>query len=560
MDCLTRSFALGLLALTACTSEPPPPGPAPELILYNGTIYTQDEGKVVSAIALQDGRVLTTGTDQEIQGLAVGRTQSIDLQGKFVYPGFADAHAHIVGVGNAAENLDLVGTTSYEGIVARAVAHAEDMPEGEWLLGRGWDQNDWMDTEFPNHLLLSEAFPDRPVVLIRVDGHALLANAAAMQAAGVGPKTKDPEGGRIWRFTSGELTGVFVDRAEDLIVRATPGKTRAQVRRQIQSATVLFHEQGITAVHDAGIGRGTLNVFRDLAEEDVLQLRMHAMLDGSDANLLKDYFRQGPEPDVAGNGRLAIRSLKLFSDGALGSRGAALLEPYTDADYHSGLVLTPASAIEDIAGRAAAARFQVCPHAIGDRGVRNVLDAYATGMTKAAQPDDTRFRVEHAQVIHADDLPRFAELGVIPSMQAQHQTSDMPWAEARVGADRILGAYAWRSLRETGCIIPGGSDAPVERLDVVAQFAAAVSRQTLDGQPDGGWYPDQVLSRQEALDMLTIWPAFAAFREHDLGRLASGYRADLVVFEGDLMTTPADQLKNCRPVMTVFDGEVVWQR
>lgn len=560
MDCLPRCLALGLLALTACTSEPPPPGPAPEMILYNGTIYTQDQGKVVSAIALQNGRVLTTGNDETIRRLAVGRTQVIDLEGKTVYPGFADAHAHLVGVGLASARLDLVGTTSFEEVLERVVARHKELPEGEWLLGRGWDQNDWEVQELPQHLALSAAIPDRPVVLTRVDGHAILANQAAMDAAGVDAQTPQVEGGHIWHYTSGEPTGVFIDNAEGLILNAVPPTSSAALLTAIEEATKTFHAQGITAMHDAGVSSDTLPILEDLAAEDALRLRLHVMLSGSSPQQLRDYFARGPASDLGGNGTLAIRSLKLYADGALGSRGAALLEPYTDEPYHAGLILTPKAEMDRICREALQAGFQVCTHAIGDRGVRQVLDSYAAALGDVVDGGDPRFRMEHAQVIHADDIPRFASLGVIPSMQAQHQTSDMPWAEARVGSERIRGAYAWRSLRETGCIIPGGSDAPVERLDVVAQFAAAVTRQTLEGQPDGGWYPEQVMSRQEALDMLTIWPAHAAFREHDLGRLASGYRADLVVFDGDLMTTPVEQLGECQPVMTVFDGKVVWEK
>ncbi|PCJ54283.1 MAG: amidohydrolase [Planctomycetota bacterium] len=560
------AFLLSLvLLLTACTgSTQPVPGAHPQMILFGGLVYTQQDGVVEEAIALQDGRVLAVGSTADMMELADDGTLFVDLDGKAVYPGFADAHAHLVGIGTAAVRLDLVGTTSYEEVIARTVERSKTMPAGEWLVGRGWDQNDWPRSasgthELPTHMALSEAIPDRPVVLVRVDGHALLTNAAAMQAARVDGETKEPEGGRIWRLTSGALSGVFVDTAEDLISVAMPGTTVAAAREAILVATQSLHEQGITQFHDAGVGLVTLGILEELAGADQLQLRLHEMLHGSDDALLTRYFANGPVHDYQGKGTLAVRAIKLYADGALGSRGAALLEPYSDEHFHNGLILTPEEKMKSVCQSAIESGFQVCTHAIGDRGVRATLDTYEWAMSATKNENaDLRFRVEHAQIVHGEDIPRFAELGVIPSMQAQHQTSDMPWVEERVGGERIRGAYAWRSFLKEGSIIPGGSDAPVERLDVVAQFKAAVTRQTLEGQPKGGWYPEQNMTRQEALNMLTIWPAHSAFREHDLGRLTPGYRADLVVFDGDLMTTDADSLQNCHPVMTVFAGEVVW--
>ncbi len=550
---LVTSLAL----LAACNSSPPVPGAHPQLILHGGVIYTQDGGQIVEAIALQDGRVLAVGTDDDIRKLASRRTEQIDLEGRAVYPGFADAHAHLVGIGLAAVRLDLVGTSSFEEVVRLAQERNASLAPGDWLEGRGWDQNDWAVKEFPHHAALSRAIPNRPVVLKRVDGHALLANAAAMKLAGVDRETDSPEGGLILKDDLGEPTGVFVDTAQGLFRDVRPEPSDAMVGSAIQAATATLHRQGITALHDAGIGAGELAVLKGLADDGALRLRLHEMLSGSNEALLSRHFNSGPVSDYSGDGTLAIRSVKLYADGALGSRGAALLEPYSDDEHNHGLTITSREAMQRVSERALEAGFQVCTHAIGDRGVRMTLDAYADAFKLSNEPDP-RFRVEHAQVVNEDDFARFARLGVIPSMQAQHQTSDMPWAEDRVGAKRIRGAYAWRRFLDLGCIVPGGSDAPVERLDTVAQFAAAVTRQTLDGDPEGGWYPDQVMTRQEALDMLTVWPAHAAFREHDLGRLAPGYRADLVVFDGDLMRTRSGELESCSPALTVFAGEVVW--
>jgi hypothetical protein len=533
------------------------------MVFFNGQIYTQAEPQqVVEAIAIQNGRVLAVGSDEQMLSLANGKTQRIDLEGRPVYPGFADGHAHLVGVGTALENLDLMGTTSYAEVIDRTVARHTQLPEGEWLFGRGWDQNDWQEKGFPTHQDLSEAIPNRPVVLMRVDGHALLANQAAMEAAGITRDTADPDGGRLERDAGGNPTGVFVDNAESLILAAAPQTTVAAVKRAVGAATTAFHAEGITAVHDAGAGEATLAYLESMATEGRLKLRLHEMLAGSDPELLQRRFAAGPLHDVAGNGTLAIRAVKIYSDGALGSRGAALLEEYSDDHGNHGLLVTSDAERRTIVEDAMAAGFQVATHAIGDRGNRQTLDVYAEVLAQAAADrtpiEDHRWRIEHAQVIHPEDFQRFADLGVIPAMQAQHQTSDMPWAEDRVGPERILGAYAWRSFLDAGCVIPGGSDAPVERLDTVAQFIAAVARTTPAGEPEGGWYPGQNLSRQEALNMLTTWPAYAAFREHDLGRLQPGYRADMVVFSGDLMTLPVNRLADCQPIITIFAGEIVW--
>lgn len=549
------------LLIASCTSDPPIVGAHPDLILYGGVIYTQEGGEVVEAVALQDGRVLAVGTDRRIRALATGNTQEIDLDGKAAYPGFADAHAHLGGIGSAAQRLDLVGTESFEAVLELVKARDAELPKGEWLTGRGWDQNDWPVQEFPHHAALSAAVPNRPVLLTRVDGHALLANAAAMRAAGVDRTTPDPNGGRLLRDADGSLTGVFVDAAEGLIHRVVPAGDAGSARAAVLAATAEVHSQGITALHDAGVGQGMLDVLSRMEGEGALKLRLHEMLDGSDGPLLESHFASGPVDGSKGAGVLGIRSIKLYADGALGSRGAALLEEYSDDHGNHGLTITTPEDMHRVCDGALAKGFQVCTHAIGDRGVRGTLNSYAAAFERADQdPKEARFRVEHAQVVHLDDFKVFGDLGVIPSMQPQHLTSDMPWAQDRVGPDRILGAYAWRRFIDAGCIIPGGSDAPVERLDIVALFTAAATRKDVEGHPKAGWYADQALSREEALNMLTTWPAWAAFREHDLGKLAPGYRADVVVFDGDLMTATDGELANCFPVMTVFAGDVVWEK
>jgi len=314
-----------------------------------------------------------------------------------------------------------------------------------------------------------------------------------------------------------------------------------------------LHSQGIVAVHDAGVGEREILLYEDLARSGELQLRVHAMLNGSDEALVEDWLQRGPELDFEGLGVLAVRAIKLYADGALGSRGALLLEDYTDEPGNHGLQITSRARLDEVCAAARAHGFQVCTHAIGDAGNRLVLDAY-----EAAHAPEGRWRIEHAQLLHPDDALRFARLGVIPSMQAQHQTSDMPWAEARVGPERVRGAYAWRWLLGTGCIIPGGSDAPVESLNPIAAFAAAVTRSTLAGDPPGGWHPEQRMNREEALRHLTLWPAVAAFRERDLGRIAPGTRADFVLLSADLMTLPLARLGEARVQRTYFAGRQVF--
>lgn len=542
--------AVLLASLTLACEIPLPAPPPPATILHGGRIHLVDsDDRVVAAMAIRGGRVLAVGELAEVER-AVGRGAArVDLRGQAVYPGFADAHVHVFGVGLARMRVDLTGTLSAEEVVQRAAAAAAALPPGAWLQGRGWDQNDWAVQDFPTHHALSAAVPDRPVVLGRVDGHALLANAAAMRAAGVEVGTPDPPGGRILRDAAGAPTGVFVDAAEALILRAVPAPSTAELERALELAQELLHAQGITAAHDPGVGERELALYRAWARDGRLRLRVHAMLHGNDETLLREHFVAGPEPDFEGRGLLAVRAVKLYADGALGSRGALLLEDYADEPGHRGLAVTDAAELRRVCAAAAAAGFQVCAHAIGDAGNRTVLDAFA-----AAGAPDARWRVEHAQVLHRDDVRRFARLGVIPSMQAQHQTSDMPWAEARLGPDRIAGAYAWRWLLDAGCMIANGSDAPVESLDVRAAWCAAVHRRTLSGTPFAGWRPEQRMRADEALRSLTIWPAYAAFREGDLGRLTPGARADFVILDRPLAGLEPAEIAAVQIVETWFDG------
>ncbi|MDF1504205.1 amidohydrolase [Roseisolibacter sp. H3M3-2] len=548
------------LALPAGAQSPAPapttPPPA-DLVVTNARIYTVDDARpLAAAMAVRGGRVQFVGDSRGALALRGPRTRVVDLGGRTVIPGMVDAHGHLSGLGLGLRNVDLVGTTSYDDVIARVVARARTAPKGSWVVGRGWDQNDWGDTRFPTHEALSRALPDHPVYLERVDGHAALVNAAGMRAAAITRDTKDPEGGRLERTPSGDPTGVFVDRAQGLVERAIPNATRDELREALRAATRELHRYGLVGVHSAGEGRATIELMEEMAQRGELDLRANIMI-GDDSAALRHYFARGPRRALH-DGRLWVSSVKLYADGALGSRGAALLEPYADDPNNSGLLLSAPAHIQDVATRALRAGFQVNTHAIGDRGNRVVLDAYEAAF-KAVPVADHRFRVEHAQILHHEDVPRFAALGVIPSMQASHQTSDMYWAGNRLGQGRLLGAYAWRALIDAGSIVPNGSDFPVELVNPLISFHASVARQDAKNWPSGGWYPEQRMTREEALKSMTLWPAYSGFQEGELGSLSTGKRADFVVLDRDIMRVPAEEILATRVLATWFGGRAVYE-
>jgi len=567
-----RSALLALVLLlvgrTPASAQRPAPSDAPpaprtaaaapaELVVTNARIYTVDEGRpVAQAMAVRGGRVLFVGDARGALALRGPGTRVVDLGGRTVIPGMVDAHGHLLGLGLGLRNVDLVGTRSYDEVIARVVARARQLPKGSWVVGRGWDQNDWGDTRFPTHEALSHAVPDHPVFLQRVDGHAALANAAAMQAARVTRDTPDPSGGRLERAADGTPTGVFVDNAEAIVGRVIPPPSRDDQRVALRGAAAELHRWGLVGVHSAGERRGTIELMEEMAGRGELDLRAYVMIADDSADVAY-YLARGPRSAVA-DGRLWVRSIKVYSDGALGSRGAALLEPYSDDPRNSGLLVTAPAHIRDVATRALRAGFQVNTHAIGDRGNRLVLDAYAAALRDVPVADH-RFRVEHAQILHHDDVPRFAELGVIPSMQASHQTSDMYWAGTRLGETRLLGAYAWRSLLDAGSIVPNGSDFPVEQVNPLISFHAAVARQDAANWPTGGWHPEQRMTRDEALRSMTLWPAMAAFQERDMGSLGVGKYADFVVLDRDLMRVPAEEILATRVLATYVGGRAVYE-
>ena len=531
---------------------------AADLIVINARIYTVDERRPFGeAMAIGGGRVRFVGSQRGALALKGPRTRVMDLEGRTVIPGMVDAHAHLLGLGMALRTVDLTGTKSYDEVIARVVARAREVPAGTWILGRGWDQNDWTDTRFPSHEALSRAVPDHPVYLTRVDGHAALVNARAMTAANLGPTATNPEGGRIERLANGAPSGVLVDRAMSLVGRAIPAAPREEVRAAILAAVREANRWGLTGIHDAGVARATIDVYEELAREGRYDLRNYVMIASDDATL-DHYLKRGPQSGLY-DGRIWIRAIKISADGALGSRGAALLEPYSDSPEHSGLITTPRERIEQVAVRALRSGFQLNVHAIGDRANRTVLDAFEAALGTVPTADH-RFRVEHAQILHYSDIPRFAALDVIPSMQASHQTSDMYWAGNRLGPTRLLGAYAWRALLQTGVIIPNGSDFPVEQVNPLISFHSAVARQDEHNWPTGGWFAEQRMTREEALKSMTLWAAIAAFQETELGSLAPGKLADFVVLDQDIMSIAPERILATHVVATYLGGRAVYER
>ena len=550
--------ALALISASALSVGAQVSAPKADLIVVNGTVYTVDEAHPrASAFAVRNGRIIFVGSDREARMLAGSATQVIDARGNAVIPGMVDAHAHLLGLGTSLRNVQLAGSKTYDEVIARVVDRSKSMKAGEWIVGRGWDQNLWPDKKFPTHELLSRALPNNPVVLTRIDGHALLANAMALRAAGVTAATRDPDGGRIERNADGSPAGVFVDNAQGLVSRSIPAATQAQTRQAIIAAIAEANKWGLIGIHDAGASRRTIDIYESLAREGRYSLRNYVMVSGDSANV-RHYLGLGPRTAMY-NGRIWVKSFKLYSDGALGSRGAALLAPYSDDANNTGLLVTPAAEVQRIATASLRRGFQVGVHAIGDRGNRIVLDAYDAAL-KAVPTPDHRFRIEHAQVISLQDIPRFALLGVIPSMQASHQTSDMRWAEARVGRERIKGAYAWRSLLNSGVVIPNGSDFPVEEVNPLISFHSAISRQDGTNWPAGGWYPDQVMTREEALRSMTIWPAYAGFQEKTMGSISPGKYADFVILDRDIMKIPATEILGTRVISTWLGGRKVYGR
>jgi predicted amidohydrolase YtcJ len=540
----------GLLAISPARGQE-----AADVLLYNGRIYTMAEPARAEAMAIRGDRIVAVGSTAELRRRFRARTE-IDLGGRTVLPGLIDAHAHLMGQGVSMLQADLVGANSKEEILDRLRRFAQSRPPGSWILGRGWDQNRWPEKAFPTAEDLDRLFPDRPVWLRRIDGHAAWANSKAMELAGVSVQTPDPEGGRILRYPDGRPTGVFIDRAMALVERFIPPPSEEDLERALELAIGECLRYGITSVHDAGVDRRTIERYRRFIDEGRFPLRVYALIGGVGETL--EYFcRQGPLLGYGGN-RLTVRAVKLYADGALGSRGAALLEDYSDEPGNRGLLIVSADSLARQVERVMACGFQVAIHAIGDRGNRAALDAIARAIECTGRRD-LRPRIEHAQIVALEDIPRFRQLGVIASMQPIHATSDMYWAEARVGPERIRGGYAWRRFLDAGVVLAAGSDFPVEPVNPFLGLYAAVTRQDRSGWPPGGWYPDQRLRLQEAVRAFTLGAAYAAFEEDLKGSLEPGKLADFIVLDRDIFAVPERDIADVRVLETWLGGERVYR-
>jgi len=550
--------------LLSCGSQKPGGSPDPatpeqeiaELVLVGGDILTMNiERPRASAVAVSQGRFLFVGSNEGARAHVGPNTRVIELEGRTVTPGLVDAHCHLYGLGKALDSVDLRASASAAEAAKRAAKFAADLPEGAWVTGRGWDQNLWTEKEFPTAAELDAVLASRPVALRRVDGHALWANSVALKIAGVTAATREVSGGKIVRDTKGVPTGVFVDSAMSLVESKIPAANESLIERRILLAIDAAVAAGITEVHEMGISDETLAVYQRLEAEGRLPLRVYAVLAGELSDAL-ELDKREKIIDDSGKRHLTVRAMKLFADGALGSRGAALLQPYSDKPEERGLWVTSPEDLTRAAEAAAAAGWQLAVHAIGDAANRAVLDAFETAL--AERPGDHRFRVEHAQVLAPADLPRFAKLGVLASMQPTHATSDMPWAGERLGEERIVGAYAWRSLLDSGAHVPFGSDFPVEKVPPLLGVYAAVTRADEAGSPEGGWTPNERISLEEALAGFTREAAYAGFAEGQRGQIRTGYAADLTVYDRGL--TPDRSILSTEISVTMVAGEPVFER
>jgi predicted amidohydrolase YtcJ len=533
-----------LISLVACAAQQRGALVA-DLVITGGDVRTMDPSHPhATSVAVRGGTIVAVGDD--LRDWIGSHTRVVDAHGATVTPGLVDAHCHLYSLGVALESVDLRGAASEQEAAQRVLAAARDARG--WVIGRGWDQNRWQGQQFPTHASLDAV--DTPVVMRRIDGHAIWVNARALAAAGIAAETKDPPGGKIVRDAAGAPTGVFIDNAMELVDAKVPAPSEAEIERRIAAASKRAIAAGITGVHEMGIGDATVAAYERLSQQRKLLLRVYAFLAGDPAHA--EALRDHPHYS---DSRFTLNGVKFFADGALGSRGARLYADYDDDAGNRGLWVTEPAQLAKAVDIAVGARFQVAIHAIGDAGIGSVLDAYQAA--EKAHPGDLRLRVEHLQVLAEQDLQRVVATHAIASMQPTHATSDMPWAEARVGKQRILGAYAWRTMLDQGVPLAFGSDFPVEEVGPLLGIYAAVTRQDAAGNPPGGWYPAQRMTLDEAIAAFTRGAAYAEFAEKFRGTIAPGYNADLTVFDRPLK--PDRSLLETRVQMTVVGGQIVYQ-
>ncbi|MDF2156894.1 amidohydrolase [Algoriphagus sp. CAU 1675] len=563
-------YLLGILGifLFSCSSQPENPA---DSVFINGIIYTVDESNPkVEAVAVKDGMILDAGSSENIKQYIGDQTEVIDLEGKTMTPGFIESHAHLMGIGYNKLEIDLMYVKTYDELVEKVAEAASKAEPGEWITGRGWHQDKWLQMPdktvkgFQTHDALSAVTPDNPVYLAHASGHASFVNKKAMELAGITSlrsenPTQEVEGGEVLRDELGNPTGVLVERASGLVSRLIPRETPERAEEALTLALKELAEKGITSFHDAGSGQDVIDLVQKFKAEGKLTARMYIMLTGRQPELLEQWYQKGPMIDS--DHFVTVRSIKLNCDGALGPWGAWLLEDYSDKPGHRGHETLPMSVVTEVSEKALPLGFQVNSHAIGDRANQEILDRYEAAFAKFPDTKDHRFRIEHAQHLHPDDIPRFGELGVIAAMQAIHLSSDRPWAIDRLGEKRIIdGAYVWQKLFQTGARIANGTDAPVEPVDPIPSFYASVTRKTLQGLPEGGYEGDQKMTREQALKSYTLDGSFAEFEENFKGSIEVGKAADFTVFDKNIMEIPEDEILETKVEMTVVGGKVVYNK
>ncbi|RIJ41410.1 amidohydrolase [Pontibacter oryzae] len=542
---IAAAILFGGAVFSGCTSSQ-----QADLIVFNGNVYTvNDSFEMAEAFAVKDGKILAVGTSDDIRA-KYSATEELDAEGKTIYPGLIDAHAHFYRYGLSLQSADLVDTESFKEVVAKVTAQREQHPDADWITGRGWDQNDWSVQEFPTKDTLDLLFPDTPVILTRIDGHAALANQKALDLAGVTVNTKMVGG--LVEVKEGKMTGILIDNAVDKVTSKIPDPTEEEKRQALQQAQENVFAVGLTSLDDAGLEKSTVALIDDMHKKGELQIRVYAMLDPSPENQ-EYYFKNGPYK----TDRLNVRSFKVYSDGALGSRGANLIEPYHDRKGHYGFLLASEQEFRDVAKKLYEHGFQMNTHAIGDSANRLLLDIYGEVL---GGKNDKRWRIEHSQIINPADMGKFGKYSIIPSVQPTHATSDMYWAGDRLGQERLKHAYPFKELMEQNGYLPLGTDFPVEDINPFYTFHAAVARQDAQNWPEKGFQIENALSREQALRGMTIWAAKSNFEESEKGSIEVGKFADFILVDRDLITVKPEEMRGTQVLRTYLNGKLVYKK